>query len=354
MNIKHILNRINGRQKIVLLLVFFIPIFLLQVLNYFSSPNQRDNDAGKTIIEIPRGSALTQIADTLLAKSLITDKEMFIFWAKSLGYEKRLKAGYFTIPMGLNEFQLVKYLTVVKGNTFTLKLLEGWDLYQISDAIAKRVSISSKEIVERCTDSAYISKLDLNVHNLEGYLLPDTYYFAKGESADNIIKHLVKRTIKIFEADSVKEQLKELKFNRHQVLTLASIVEGEAILDDERPIVSSLYHNRLNKRMRLQADPTIQYIIDGPPRRLLNRDLKIDSPYNTYKYWGLPPGPINNPGKASIMATIFPAKTDYIFMVAVGDGSHAFSKTLTEHNKAKAAFDNVRRQVARERRRKGN
>lgn len=352
MNIKPILNRINGKQKVVLLTVFLIPIILLQVLNYFSNPAHGENN--KSVIEIPRGSALSQIADSLKAKSLIEDKEMFIFWAKSLGYEKKLKAGYFNIPHDLNEFQLVKYLTKAKENTFSLRLLEGWDLAQIAETIAKNTVTTPKEILERCTDSTYISRFNLDVSSLEGYLLPDTYYFAKGESADDILKHLINQTLMIFEEDSVKQALKEINLNQHQVITLASIVEGEAVLDAERPIVSSLYHNRLKKRMKLQADPTIQYVIEGPPRRLLNRDLKIDSPYNTYKYRGLPPGPINNPGKASILATIFPAKTDYIFMVAVGDGSHTFSVTLMEHNKAKAAFDNVRRQVARERRRKGN
>jgi len=106
--------------------------------------------------------------------------------------------------------------------------------------------------------------------------------------------------------------------------------------------------------MRLQADPTIQYIVDGPPRRLLNRHLEIDSPYNTYIYKGLPPGPINNPGKASILAAISPAETNYIYMVAVGDGSHTFTTNLRAHNKAKEAFDQVRRKVARDKRKKGN
>ena len=352
MNTKPILSRLSGKQKVLLLSVILIPVLLIYILNYFSNPSHENN--GKIIIEIPRGSALSQIADSLKSKNLIADKDLFIFWSKSLGYEKKLKAGHFTIPRGLNEFQLAKYLTVVKENTISIRLLEGWDLEKISEAIAKKVNSSTKEILERCTDSTYISQFDLNVPSLEGYLLPNTYYFSKGEKAENVIKHLVNNTLQLFESDSVKKALIDLNLTRHQVLTLASVVEGEAILDLERPIVSSLYHNRLKKGMKLQADPTIQYIIEGPPRRLLIRDLEINSPYNTYRYKGLPPGPINNPGKLSIMAAIFPAKTNYIYMVAVGDGSHAFSKTFNEHIKAKKAFDKIRRQVARERRRKGN
>ncbi len=131
----------------------------------------------------------------------------------------------------------------------------------------------------------------------------------------------------------------------HDILTLASIVEGEAILDKERPVIASVYYNRLSRGIRLQADPTIQFIIKGPPRRLLLKDLEIDSPYNTYKYKGLPPGPINNPGKLSILAAVFPAQTKYLFFVARGDGSHIFSRTAKEHARAKRKFDKVRRQV---------
>jgi len=142
-----------------------------------------------------------------------------------------------------------------------------------------------------------------------------------------------------------------MKMTVSKILTLASIVEGEAIFDDERAVIASVYYNRLKKRIKLQADPTIQYILQGPPRRLLLKDLAIDSPYNTYMYYGLPPGPISNPGKNSIMAAIYPAKTDYLYFVARGDGRHTFSKTAAEHQRAKQQFDQVRREVYRKKRR---
>jgi UPF0755 protein len=129
---------------------------------------------------------------------------------------------------------------------------------------------------------------------------------------------------------------------------LASIIEGEAIVDGERPVIAAVYHNRLRQGILLQADPTIQYIVPGPPRRLLNRDLAIDSPYNTYRYPGLPPGPVNNPGIASIRAALYPAQVNYIYFVARGDGSHIFSHTLEEHLRAKREFDKVRARVRRE------
>ena len=136
--------------------------------------------------------------------------------------------------------------------------------------------------------------------------------------------------------------------DRHQILTLASIIEGEAIYDSERPIISAVYHNRLKRGMKLQADPTVQYIIKDGPRRLLNKDLRIKSPYNTYLYEGLPPGPINSPGFKSLNAALYPDENDYLYFVAKGDGYHTFSKNEKEHERAKRAFQRVRKKVKKD------
>ena len=140
---------------------------------------------------------------------------------------------------------------------------------------------------------------------------------------------------------------KKLKMTQHEIVTLASIIEGEAIYDSERPIISAVYHNRLNIGMKLQADPTVQYIIKDGPRRLLNKDLKINSPYNTYLNKGLPPGPINSPGRKSLHAALYPHDNEYLYFVAKGDGYHTFSKNEKDHEKAKKNFQKVRRKVQR-------
>ena len=147
---------------------------------------------------------------------------------------------------------------------------------------------------------------------------------------------------------SMEVQAEELGLSILEVITLASIIEGEAIYDSERSIISAVYHNRLKKGMKLQADPTIQYIIDDGPRRLLKDDLKIKSNYNTYLYKGLPPGPINNPGKESIIAALYPSVNEYLYFVAKGDGYHTFTKNEKDHNKAKRKFQEVRRRVNRQ------
>jgi UPF0755 protein len=152
--------------------------------------------------------------------------------------------------------------------------------------------------------------------------------------------------------DSLKTRAEEIGWTLNQALTLASIIEGEAMVDTEMPLISSVYHNRLDIGMPLQADPTIQYIIPDGPRRLLYRDLEIDSPYNTYKYKGLPPGPINNPGIRAIKAALYPADTDYLYFVANGDGTHSFSENYSQHRRAKRRFDEYRKKVEEDKRQK--
>jgi len=187
-----------------------------------------------------------------------------------------------------------------------------------------------------------LKDLGVNSSSFEGYLFPDTYYFYRNESSERVIRKMNSNFFSHLD-DSLRKKISSSGRNLHEILTLASIIEGECMIDSERKIVSSLYHNRLKKNMKLESDPTIQYIIPDGPRRLLNIDLKNESPYNTYMYRGLPPGPINNPGIKSIIAAIYPEKTNYIYMVANGDGSHTFTRTYRSFLIAKSKFQKVRR-----------
>lgn len=348
------------RKKYLFLALFSLLITLLMVSGYFLKEDYFSDPANKnyeqhtlTEIQIPNGATLNRIADSLYSKKLIDDKKVFKFWVKTFGFEKKLRAGTFSVPAGLNSYQVVKWLVSAKASTITVTLLEGWGHKQIAQKLQNKLGIDATKFIRLCSDSNFIKQFDIKANTLEGYLLPDTYRFFKNSNEKQIIKKLVGHTLDIFKRISVQSRLQEIKMSRHELLTLAAIVEGEAILDNERKVIASLYLNRLKKGMRLQADPTIQYIIEGPPRRVLNRDLEIESPYNTYMYSGLPPGPINNPGRASIMATLFPDTTNYIYMVADGKGGHTFTTNLNAHLRAKRAFDVIRRNVAREKRRKG-
>jgi peptidoglycan lytic transglycosylase G len=185
-------------------------------------------------------------------------------------------------------------------------------------------------------DPEVIKSLGVEGTSLEGYLLPETYLFNWELEELDVVRRQVGQFWVVFN-DSLKRRAEELGWTVREAITFASIIEGEAGLDEERPIISGVYHNRLRRGMKLEADPTIQYLVEGGPRRLFYSDLKIDNPYNTYIYAGLPPGPVNNPGKASILAALYPAQHEYLYFVANGRGGHRFSKTYSEHMK------NVRR-----------
>ena len=334
----------SGIQKSILVVIFLLPFLICDIINYFSMPEPETIQSRETIL-IPRGATLQQIADTLAAYQLIRYKNVFISWTIALRYENKLQAGLFTVPHGLNYVQLIYYLSKPVPEELKVTLIEGWNIDDFAYKLERKLDINAARFIELCHDTAFIRELGLETNSLIGYLLPETYSFYWGMKEKELIKFLVGRTLKIFDDDSVKRQLAQKKMTVHQMLTLASIVEGEAILDEERPVIASVYYNRLAIGMRLQADPTIQFIIEGPPRRLLTRDLAVDSPYNTYLYSGLPPGPINNPGKESILASIYPAQTKYLYFVADGNGGHIFSRTNAEHARAKAEFDKIRRKV---------
>ena len=315
-------------------------------IDYFRVP-EIEESSKKVIVMIPRGASISAIADTLLAKTLIGDKDLFLLWITALEKDRSLKAGYYEIPVGLNYPQLIRYLSEARAKEIKVTLVEGWTIHDIAKELSRNLNVNEDKLIELTQDSVFIKSLGIKAGSLEGYLLPDTYFFYWGIDEKQILEVLVRQCLAIFD-QTIMARLDSMKMTRHQVLTLASIIEGEAIFDDERKLISSVYHNRLKRRIKLQADPTIQYILDGPPKRLLYKDLEIDSPYNTYKYYGLPPGPIKNPGEKSILAAIYPAKTDYLYFVATGDGRHTFTKSAAEHSRAKAKFDKIRQEVYRE------
>jgi UPF0755 protein len=345
-------DRLYKKAKIVKKIAFFfllsVPVLVVLTVDYFRVP-ELNEESERVAFIIAKGASISTIADSLLVKGLIKDKEIFVLWLTTLDKDKLIKAGYYEIPKGLTYAQLISFLSRAPSKELRVTLIEGWQLEEIAKELQKKINIDGARFLFLANDSLFINKIGVEAQNLEGYLLPDTYYFYWGVSEESAIKYLVNQCLSIF-TDEVKKQIDKYKMDINNILTLASIIEGEVIFDDERKIVSSVYHNRLNRRIKLQADPTIQYILGGPPRRLLLKDLEIDSPYNTYRYYGLPPGPISNPGKKSILAAIYPDESNYIYFVAKGDGRHTFSTNAREHQKAKAQFDQVRREVNRQKR----
>ncbi len=197
--------------------------------------------------------------------------------------------------------------------------------------------MDSAAFVNKAFDSSFVDSLGINGKSMEGYLFPDSYDIYERSSPSEIIG-IFYNGFKKFMTDSLRARADSMGFTVHDILTLASIVEGETNKTEEMPEIASVYLNRLNKGMKLEADPTIQYLQPNGWKRLLYKDLKINSPYNTYLNTGLPPGPINNPGREAILAVLYPADTDYLFFVASGQGGHNFSKTYSQHLRNAAKY----------------
>ena len=295
-------------------------------------------------ISISKGSTLIDISTELYNKKVIKNRSSFILAVKMLGYEKDIPAGKFNIDNVSTNYSLVNKLINSVNVSKKVTILEGWSINEIAEKLHSSLKIDKKSFLNASKNKALLDKWEIKSNSFEGYLFPNTYQFAEDVSPIKIIDKMVSEYKKNV-TKKMYDRMSKINLNENEVLTLASIIEGEAIYDSERPTISGVYHNRLKKGMRLQADPTIQYIIDDSPRRLLNKDLKIKSPYNTYLNHGLPPGPINNPGLESIKAALYPEEIDFLYFVAKGDGYHTFSKTEKEHNKAKRAFQKVRRKM---------
>ena len=201
--------------------------------------------------------------------------------------------------------------------------------------------IDSNKFLRLCRDCNFTQSLGIDAPSLEGFLFPDTYILLKTYTEEDVIQVLVNQFYHNME--ELKKITNKNNINVREIATMASIIQGEAMYEDEMSTISSVYHNRLNRKMLLQADPTIQYIIPGKPRRIYNKDLDINSPFNTYKYKGLPPGPINNPGLKALQAAIMPAETDYLYFVSNGEGRHIFTSNNEEHNQAKMELKRKRR-----------
>ncbi len=300
---------------------------------------------------IHRGMSVTQIADSLQQQAFIRNRNHFLLAAKLTGWGNQLKAGKYEITPALTHVDLLRLFRSGKVAQVRVTLPEGKTAEDYAELLRQTLQIDKAEFLELVEDSSFSRKLGLAAPRLEGYLYPNTYHFYWGATAAEVITVLVQELQRQL-GDSLKAQVRTSGMTLHQVLTLASIVEGEAVIDSERATIAAVYRNRLRQGILLQADPTIQYAVPGPPRRLLFKDLEIASPYNTYRYAGLPPGPVNNPGIKSIRAVLNPAPVEYIYFVAVGDGSHRFSYTLEQHLQAKRDFDRVRAQVRREQRAK--
>lgn len=322
-------------------------IALVILILYWPQPNT----AHISKVTIKSGSSLSALSNHLHEKKIITNERMFRWAVQIMGKEKEIPVGTFRLVDTQNNYDIIEQLVYGSPELKKVRLLEGWSVKQIAEQLHKIMGFEIEKIIDLSQDHRYLRQHDIKGATLEGYLFPDTYLFFDGDTPNSVLDNIVGEHKK-FWIDAFRERARELNMSEHEVVTLASIIEGEAIYNSERPIISGVYHNRLNLGMKLQADPTIQYIIDDGPRRLLNRDLRIESPYNTYRNKGLPPGPINSPGAESLKAALYPDDNDFIFFVAKGDGYHTFTTNQKDHIIAKKQFQKIRREQRKKKRQK--
>ncbi|MCI0514090.1 endolytic transglycosylase MltG [candidate division KSB1 bacterium] len=334
---------------IVVLCLGLLLVISAEMYRMLFQPNPITTGADPVSVKIRGGMSFYEITQQLVTTGLICDPRAFHTAARIFRQVSKIQAGKYLLPRGLSNWELLKRLAEGKIQIERITIPEGKTHAFIASILQQKIEIDSAKFVAFVLDSQFTQACGIDAPTLEGYLYPDTYFFNWGMSEPQCIMQMVTQFMKHF-PDSLQDLDPELGLTRHEMVILASIIEGEVQVDAERPIISALYRNRLKKRMLLQACPTVQYLLPEGPRRLLKKDLEIDSPYNTYIYPGLPPGPINNPGGRSLLAAQAPADVPYLYMVARGDGGHVFSQSLTGHLSAKRDFDLYRQKVNRARR----
>ncbi len=314
----------------------------------YSNTSGPSHTTGRIEVLIPSKTGFTQIRTILAEKGVIRDDIRFGLLARVIGAAHRLKAGEYSFEPGITPYEALRKLEDGKVIQRLVMIPEGVTLSQIADILEDKAGVNRNRFLELVHDICLIKELGVKADSLEGYLFPDTYHLEPGQTEQSIIKMMVARLNKMWPHDSA-ESGKPPALSRHEILTLASIVEKETARPEERPMIASVFLNRLKKKMRLQTDPTVIYGLAEFDGNLTRRDLKKPTPYNTYLIKGLPPGPIGNPGLASIKAVIQSLKESsspenmkdrYLYFVSMnnGSGSHYFSKTLKEHNRAVAKF----------------
>jgi UPF0755 protein len=296
-----------------------------------------DRPAGTTaedkLFTVAPGQGLRKTAENLRRDGLVSDALRFTILARLEKQDKLLKAGEYFFSTSMTPKEILGQMVEGRVHLYRLTIPEGFNMVQIAAAVSAAGLDSETNFLAAARDPQTASSLGLEAQTMEGYLFPDTYYFPRGLDSATIIATMVKQFKAAFKPEW-EQQAKALKMSVHEIVTLASIIEKETGAPEERPLIASVFHNRLNRGMRLETDPTVIYGIPDFDGNIKRRHLETYTPYNTYKIKGLPPGPIASPGALAMQAALFPAQSDYLYFVSKKDGTHQFSKTIKEHNAA--------------------
>jgi UPF0755 protein len=289
----------------------------------------------EVFVELAPGASVARIAADLVAAGVVADPLTFRLAARISGNDRRLQAGEYRFVAPASPFDIVDRLA--RGDVYAhpLTFPEGLTIKEMG-VIFERARLGTAADFERAgADGSLVGELDPDAKTLEGYLFPDTYALPRKAGAEGAVAAMVDRFQSAFGME-LRAEAAARKLSLREVVTLASLIEEETAAPSERPLVSAVYHNRLKLRMPLQCDPTVIYALMQSRRwrgNLTRQDLQVNSPYNTYRFAGLPPGPIASPGLSSLRAAVRPADVPYLYFVSRNDGTHVFATTLAEHNR---------------------
>jgi UPF0755 protein len=317
----------------VLLIILIFPAYFAADLYYYATQPASPAAPETKVIIVSSGQGFHDTVKDLYQNRLICHPAKFKFWAKWQKQDRKIIAGEYELSTKMSPVTILDYMTKGIVRLHKVCIPEGYNLVQIAEAIEKSGICNKEKFLGAVKNPKLSAAMGLPATGFEGYLFPDTYSFSKGVAPEEIIQTMVAQFRNIFTEDW-KKRTKELGFTEHEIITLASIIEKETGVAEERSLVSSVFHNRLKQNMRLASDPTVIYGVADYNGNITKKDLQQLTPYNTYRINGLPPGPIASPGAESIKAALYPAVTNYLYFVAKGDQTHYFSTSLTEHNQA--------------------
>jgi UPF0755 protein len=311
-------------------LLLLAALLSLGVARHLSSPADREGESGLFVVR--EGWSLDEVSTELERRGLIRSRSIFRLLGRVRDAGRRIRAGEYRLGPHMTPRQILDMLTRGAVISHPVTIPEGYTAEQIADTLEREGLTTRESFMVLFRDQGLLAAHDLPGPTLEGYLYPDTYQFARGVSSRSIAETMIRRFREVMEP--LEPKVAESGLSLQEVVTLASIVEKETGRAEERALIASVFLNRLERGMRLDSDPTVIYGIDGFDGNLTRKHLRTPTPYNTYRMRGLPPGPIANPGAAAIRAVLEPAESDFLYFVSRNDGSHQFSRTLSEHNRA--------------------
>lgn len=322
------------KKRVALIILILLVVclgFSWGLWNYLNTPPGENEDI--RCVEISSGTHFIQVAQILEREGIIIGVKRFRLFARLKGIKKEIKAGDYLFHTAMTPSEVLDKLVKGEYRTHKVTIPEGFTMFQIADLLEEEGLIEKEKFLKCASDPVFVHSLAVKGNSLEGFLFPDTYLLRKGMGEERVLNKMVARFNEMFKEQYV-QRAEELNMSREEVVTLASIVEKETSDPSERHLIAAVFRNRLKRGMMLQSDPTVIYGMKDFNGNLTKEDLRTKTPYNTYMIRGLPPQPIANPGEESIKAVLYPSPKKYLYFVSKNDGTHHFSATLKEHNRA--------------------